>query len=516
MVYLKIQRQLGWGSILSYFQLALNIIIGMAYTPIMLRILGQSEYGLYSTASSTMSMMSILSMGFNVSYIRFYSRYKTNYDTVSINRLNGLYVSVFSLIGLVVLLCGGYLSSHLNIVFDNGLTVEEYELAKVLMRILTVSMAISFPATIYTNIISAHERFVFLKLLGMLRTVVSPLITLPLLLMGYRSVAMVSVSLAVSLVTDLLYFIYCRKILEIKFEFRNFERGLLAEMISYSGLIALQLIADQVNNNLGKVLLGRFNGTESVAVYSVGYTLYRYFMLFSIAISGVFTPRIHSIVNQTKGNENLRTIRITQLFTRVGRLQYMLLALILTGFAFFGKSFIYFWAGEGYSESYYVGLILMIGISIDLIQNLGIEIQRALNVHSFRSIVYVVMACISAVLISVLCQRFGAIGAALGSAVAFVIANGIAMNIHYQKKCNVDILLFWKNICSISKGLIIPAIMGFFVCSMVKFESVGSMLLGMVIYIIVYCISMWFFGINHSEKQLITSMMSRLVHSFKK
>ena len=72
----KIRNQLKAGVILSYLQMALNIIIGLAYTPIMIRTLGQSEYGLYNTISSTISMLSILSLGFNSGYIRYYAKYK--------------------------------------------------------------------------------------------------------------------------------------------------------------------------------------------------------------------------------------------------------------------------------------------------------------------------------------------------------------------------------------------------------------------------------------------------------
>ena len=69
-------NQLKMGSILSYLQMALNILINLVYTPIMIYTLGKSEYGLYQTVTSTISMLSILSLGFNASYVRFFSKYK--------------------------------------------------------------------------------------------------------------------------------------------------------------------------------------------------------------------------------------------------------------------------------------------------------------------------------------------------------------------------------------------------------------------------------------------------------
>ena len=112
-------NQLKIGSLLSYFQMALSIVIGIGYTPIMLRLLGQSEYGLYNTVSSAISMLSVLSLGFNSSYIRYYAKYKVKNDDESIYRLNGLFLIIFMIIGFIALLCGTFLSFNLDIVFDS-------------------------------------------------------------------------------------------------------------------------------------------------------------------------------------------------------------------------------------------------------------------------------------------------------------------------------------------------------------------------------------------------------------
>lgn len=43
------KNEIRLGSILSYMQMALSIVIGLIYTPVMIKLLGQSEYGLYNT-----------------------------------------------------------------------------------------------------------------------------------------------------------------------------------------------------------------------------------------------------------------------------------------------------------------------------------------------------------------------------------------------------------------------------------------------------------------------------------
>lgn len=508
-------NQLKVGTIISYLQMAIQIIIGLAYTPIMIRLLGQSEYGLYNTVSSTIAMLSVLRLGFNNSYIRYYSIYKKNNDKKSIECLNGLFITIFGIIGIIALLCGLFLTNHLTLVFSTGLNAKEYGIAKVLMLLLTVNLAISFPMSVFSNIISAHEKFVFLKCMGILQTVMGPLITLPLLLMGYRSIAMVTVTLVVSLIVDFSYVWYVLIILKNRFTFSKIESDLFKDLFAYTLFIAIELIVDQINWNIDKILLARYKGTTMVAIYSVGYSLYTYYQTFSSSISGVFTPRIHKIVNSDISIKEQRK-ELTDLFTRVGRIQFLILALIASGIVYFGKYFIVkIWAGKGYEESYVVAVLLIITASIALIQNLGIEIQRAEFKHQFRSIVYLGMAIVNLVLSIILCQKYGAIGSAIGTAVSLVIANGFIMNIYYQKKCNIDIIYFWKSIGKLSLGLVIPVMVGIIMKMFINAKVLMVYILEIMVYVMIYIFSMWKIGMNEYEKELFRSLLlkvCKLIH----
>ncbi len=55
------QRKIG--AILSYLVITLNMIVGIAYTPFLIRKLGQSEYGLFSIIQSVISYLTVMDMG---------------------------------------------------------------------------------------------------------------------------------------------------------------------------------------------------------------------------------------------------------------------------------------------------------------------------------------------------------------------------------------------------------------------------------------------------------------------
>lgn len=494
------------GVFISYMSQGIHILSTLLYTPLMLRLLGQSEYGLYQLVNSVVSYLGLLSFGFASSYMRFWSRYKVKDNEEEIARLNGMFMTIFLVISAICILCGVVMTVNIEHVFSDGLTTAEYGTARILMVLMVINLALSFPNSVFDAITSSQEQFIFQKMLITLQYIFNPFITLPLLLMGYGSVMMVVVTTVLSLAKLLVNGWYCIRKLNARFLFRGFQLGLLKEMWVFTFFIFINMIVDQINWSLDKFLLGRFAGTIAVAIYGVGGQINALYKQMSTAVSSVFIPKVNQIVAESNDNHKL-----TLLFTKVGRVQFVILALILSAFVFLGRPFIQMWAGDGYEHSYGIALLLMVPVTIPLIQNVGIEIQRAKNMHKARSIVYLFIA-IANLFISIPCIKlWGAKGAAIGTALSLFVGNGIFMNIYYQKKIGLDIIYFWKEISKFIPALLAPAAIGIFV---MKFTAEGGILtfcLGAVLYVCVYCGSMWLFGLNKEEKAMIDAPLKKLI-----
>lgn len=500
-----------YGIILSYLEIALSIITAILYTPLMLRLMGKNEYGLYGTINSTIALLGILDLGFTSSYIKFYSKYKKEQRFDKIKSFNSLFFIVFFSIGLIAFTIGMFLTFHLDLVFDQGLTNAEYAKAKKMMLLLTISMALGFITTVFSCYISANEKFIFIKLFGLCTTVITVLLNLCVLYLGYGALGLVYISFFIKIISQLIYIFYCYRKLNFGFDFKNIDKSIFKQVLSFSLLVAINLIVDKINQGIDSVLLGRFCGTAVVAVYSVGASLNSHFTSFSTAISGVFTPHVHDLVNKYEMDSLEQRKTLTSFFVKVGRLQYLLMALIASGVVFFGKPFIRFWAGDGYEESYYIALILILPSIVPLIQNVGIEIQRAENRHHYRSYIYGAMAIINFIISVILCQIWGGIGSAIGTGLATIVANGLIMNIVYHKKINIDMIEFWKNIGQQTVGMIIPFICGALIMHFVVIDSIIKMVLFMLLYTCVYAVCIWFFSMNRYEKDLVLSFIHKMI-----
>lgn len=472
----------------------------------MLRLLGQSEYGLYQLVYSVVSYLSLLSLGFGSSYLRFYSRYKAQNDEDGVAKLNGMFILIFCSISVICILCGTVMVRNIRTIFGTGLTESEYATAKVLMELLIINLALTFPNSVFNCSITAHEKFLFQKLLILLQNLFSPFLTLPLLIMGYGSIGMVSVTTLLTFVLLISNMFYCFKKLHVRFAFHGLKISLFKEMWVFTFFIFLNQIIDQINWSVDKFLLGRFAGTTAVAVYGVGGQINTLYLQFSSSVSNVFVPKVNRIVAETNDNTELTT-----LFTKVGRIQFIVLGLILTGFVFFGMPFVNLWAGEGYGASYAVALLLIIPVTVPLIQNLGIEIQRAKNMHKARAVVYLAIA-IANVFISIpLIKFFGPEGAALGTAISLFAGNIIFMNWYYHARIGMNMFYFWKEIAKFIPALIAPCVVGIAIMKFVNTTGLVKLGVFAVVYAAVYGLSMYFFGMNEEEKQLVMGPIRKIL-----
>ena len=69
-------REQKLGVILSYVNLAITNITGILITPYTIKMLGPSEYGLYSLIGAFVGYLSVLDLGLNDTIVRYVAKYR--------------------------------------------------------------------------------------------------------------------------------------------------------------------------------------------------------------------------------------------------------------------------------------------------------------------------------------------------------------------------------------------------------------------------------------------------------
>ncbi|SNR66993.1 Membrane protein involved in the export of O-antigen and teichoic acid [Maribacter sedimenticola] len=498
-------NQLKAGALLSYLVLGVSNIVGLLYTPYMLRMMGKSEYGLYALVGSVIAYLTILDFGFGNAIIRYTAKFRAEGKLEEQNSMFGLFIILYSIIGLLSFLIGLVLYFNVEYLFGETMSLDELGKAKIMMLLMVFNIAFTFPLSIFGSIISAYENFVFVKVVALSRIILNTLIMILLLEIGYRAIGMVVLATILNLLTLAINFWYCKSKIKIKVSFKNMQLGLLKEISIYSFYIFLIIIIDKVYWSTGQFILGMYIGTAAVAVFAVAIQFQGMFMGMSLAISGVFLPKVTRMI--TKLNNE---VEISNLFIRTGRIQFIIIAFILSGFLLFGKQFIVLWAGPDYREAYSITVLFFIALSIPLIQTLGMTILQARNQMKFRSWLYFFMAIVSLIMQFILVKKYGGIGVAYAISGALILGNVFIMNIYYHKKQALNMIKFWTEILKMAVVPFVIAVITHLSLMNFNLNTPVKLFYGIVIYSVIYLPLFWFISMNSYERELILNPIRRL------
>lgn len=498
-------NQLKIGVVLSYIILTLDLIIGVVYTPILTRMLGQSEYGLYSLIASVISYLTVLDFGFGSAIVVYTAKYRVKNEKEKEQKLHGMFFTIYSIIGIIAGILGYILYLNVGNMFHTTMNEQEIEKAKIMMLILTGNLILSFPLGLFSNIITAYEKFIFAKILTIIRMIISPIITIGILFMGYKSIAVAIITTIFNILTMVINMLYCFKKLKIKFKFTKFDTILLKEIVNFSFFIFLNVIVDKVNWSVDQFILGSVSGTVAVAVYNIAAHINTIYLSFSTAISGLLLPKVTKMETQKTTNEEF-----TEFFIKVGRLQYIIMALVITGFVLFGKEFMILWQGDEYTQSYYIACILMVPVTVPLIQNSGLSILQAKNKHRFRTVIFSIIAILNVFISIPLASKYSGIGTAIGTAISLILGQIVIMNIYYYKKININIPKFWKQIFRMTIPLIIPIIIGIALNKLIVANNYLLLGIKIIIYTCIYFLIVWNFSMNKNEKNIFIQPIKKI------
>lgn len=500
-------NQLKAGALLSYATVALNNILGLIYTPYMLRMMGQSEYGLYSLANSIIVYLTIFDLGFGHTIVRYTAKLKSEGRVNDLYTMFGMFILIYSGIACVALLAGLVLYFNIDSFFGSTLSIEELNKTNTIMLLMLFNLSFTFIFTVFTSIISAYEKFVFQRVVNIFRIILNTVVMIVLLEMGYKAIGMVVVATVCNVVSLLLNYWYCMHKIKIKIYFRKFRWGFLKELIQYSFFIFLIMIMDRIYMNSGQFVLGSLEGTVSVAIFALAIQFQNIYISFSTSISSVFLPRVTSMIGKENSDQY-----VSDLFIRTGRIQFIIILFVLAGFVLFGRQFINLWVGHEYSEVYGITVLLFVSMLVPLVQSLGNTILRARNQMKFQSVLSVTVAAVCLILQIYLAKIYGGFGCALAIAITQVLGYIFIMNIYYHRRQAIDISAFWRNILNMFIPICILSLVSYYLLKDIEFGSMIQLIAAMVGFAIFYIAVSWTMSMNQYERDLFALPVKNIIN----
>lgn len=493
------QSEIKKGVVLTYATLIIGNLISFIYMPYMIRCLGQSEYGLISFVNSIIAYVSLIDTGLGSSIIRYNASCIAENDFEKQSKINGMFLKLFSILSVVSIIIGIVITINMGAIFTKY-TDREVWIAQRLLFLANLNLAISFPLNVFSSIVVAYEKFTFNKTITLLKTLLSPILSVLILMNGGKSIPIVAVSLFLTVFVGTMNVWYCFVRLHIKISFGKLDKEILKDIWKYSFFIFLSMIAYQIYWNTDQFIIGKVMGAVPIAIYAVGMNFNNYFRTFSDFASGIFLPRFTKMV--TQGNDINDTLDD---LVKVSRLQLYICGLIFTGFVLVGKQFIVRWVGSDYALAYWIALIVMTPQIISIIQSLFATLLQSLNKHNVKSYIYLFMAVVNVIFTVVLVRPYGIIGCAIGTAVGMTL-NAIINNVYYAKFLRIKMGYFWMRLVRPMITIILLVVCTFVVVLMISIETYYEILLFALIYSITYIVVMWCFAFEQAEKAIVRNI----------
>lgn len=498
-------KQIKIGAIISYLALALDVVAGLVYMPWIIRQIGDADYGLYTLATSLITMF-MLDFGMSAAVARFVSHYRAKGDQQGMNNFLGMIYKLYIVVSAVIctILVGVFF--YIDQIYVK-LTPSELSAFKIVYLIAASSMVVCFPFVTLNGIMTAHEQFARMKLADVFNKVVSIVLTVAALLFGMGLYALVAVHAVMNLLTIGIKWIMIRKTTSIKVNFYHSDRGMLKDITGFSLWTTVQSIAQRFIFNITPTVLGVVSGSASITMFGLASTLEGYVYKFSEAINGMFMPKIS---RATLGQETGEAI--LPLMIKVGRIVLTITALLVIGIITLGQNFISVWLGDGYQTVYVCTVLLILPAIMHLPQQVANTTVVVLNKVKSTGIVFLIMAGVNLVLSFIFGYFWGEVGCSISICIAYFVRT-ILMNVVFKTKLNIDVFRFFKE-ChgKMSVGLILTLFCGFFIG---KYIVIGTGWIAFSVQVVLltlaYVVIMWLVGWNSYEKKLFLSMIGSVL-----
>ena len=258
--------------------------------------------------------------------------------------------------------------------------------------------------------------------------------------------------------------------------------------------------------NLTPSILATVSGTKSIAIFGLASTLEGYVYNISDGINGLFLPKVSRLVS----NDNDKNESIMQLMIRVGRINLIIISLVIVGFVFAGKEFITLWVGSEYLDVYYVTVFIILTNLIYSPQQIARTQLIAENKIKYQALVNVLVNVIHVIILFVIGGRTGELGAGISIGISCIL-RVIIMNYIFKTKISIDVKRFFKE-CTFS---LLPSIALFGVIGMLVFYCIPvlgwTMFFTKVILVTgVYFVIMFTIGMNKYEKDIFFNLFKKV------
>lgn len=333
-------KRIAKNTVLLYFRMLVLMLVGLFTSRVVLRSLGQEDFGIYGAVAGVVTMFTIFTGSMSGAISRFITFELGKQE----NRLSQVFSTAVS-IQLVLSVIIVALSEPIGLWWLNNKMVippERLEAARWVLQFSILSLVIQLISVPYNAEIIAHERMDAFAWISIFEGIGKLVVAYCLMVSaGDRLVLYAALLALVSLITRFMYGLFCRKHFEeTKYNWK-LDKGLFGEMFAFAGWNFIgsgsAVLRDQGGNQLLNIFFGPvINGAWLLATQVNG-TVQKFVTSFITAIN----PQI------TKSYASGDRDYMMRLIFKGSRTSVYLLLLVICPILFNTEFLVDLWLGKG-------------------------------------------------------------------------------------------------------------------------------------------------------------------------
>lgn len=391
-----------------------SVVLAIAVTPLMVRGLGKTAYGVWGLATSTVLYFDLLKFGFGRASVRYVAMGAEREDDGLVRRT--IATSTFSLLvpAALVLLLSPAMALLFPVIFDvpSDLTTP----AMVIVVLSAVDLAFAIPSDTFGSTLIGLQRYDLLNVTLVGTSVAQAAAWAVVILLDGGLVAIGVATLTFSLVGQTARYVLARRLLRTGLlSPRDFDRGMVRPLLSMSSWIAVTEIADTVIARIDAAVVGIIAGVPQAAVYLVGQKLALLASRFTSPVAALFYPHASALA----ASDDREALRET-VFAGT-RITVAIAAPIMLVLAVLAKPALTAWVGPGFEDAAPVVIYLSATLVVATIPRTAIYVLRGMGDVRVPALMTVAEAAINLPLSVGLGLAIGFEGVALGTLIATAI-----------------------------------------------------------------------------------------------
>jgi len=391
-----------------YLAIAVEMLVGVLVLPFNVAHLGKDAYGLWMLTASITAYFSVLDLGYGGSLVKFVAQYRARRDVPALNEVLSTTFYLFAAFGVLTYVAAIVVAMYLDRFFR--LTPDQVHLGRIVLLVTSANIAVGTAASVFGGVINGFQRYDLNNVVGAISSVITALVNVIVLALGYGLVDLVIWTTAVRVATYAVYRSNAYRVFPgLRLRTALFSRARLREVTMFSVYMALIDWAKKLNYTVDALVIGAFLNTAAVAVWSVGQRLAEATQRLTNQLNDVLFPTVvdHDAAQR---NERLQTI-----FVQATRLSLATVIPIAGALMLMATPLVLAWVGPGFLGSVVVLQLLTFTVIIRVGSSTCATVLTAAGEHRLVAFTYVITGVVNLTLSIALVTKLQLSGVAIGT-----------------------------------------------------------------------------------------------------